>query len=223
MKMKKLFFLVILSNLLVAQKDSLQIVKLDEIEIKSIKSNSILESVPLSISKIDIPRLWPKQQLSLQEYINSIPGLVTFNANNFAQDLRISVRGFGARSAFGIRGIKIIIDGIPETTPDGQGQLDNLPLQLIENIEVIRGSSSLRYGNAAGGVIFIETLNKIEYNFYELGLRGAQNNYKQTYFTSGLKFQNSEWLLHLNHQDGDGFRDNSLMPEEAISYQIKRD
>ena len=168
MKMKKLFFLVILSNLLVAQKDSLQIVKLDEIEIKSIKSNSILESVPLSISKIDIPRLWPKQQLSLQEYINSIPGLVTFNANNFAQDLRISVRGFGARSAFGIRGIKIIIDGIPETTPDGQGQLDNLPLQLIENIEVIRGSSSLRYGNAAGGVIFIETLNKIEYNFYEL-------------------------------------------------------
>ena len=209
MKMKKLFFLVILSNLLVAQKDSLQIVKLDEIEIKSIKSNSILESVPLSISKIDIPRLWPKQQLSLQEYINSIPGLVTFNANNFAQDLRISVRGFGARSAFGIRGIKIIIDGIPETTPDGQGQLDNLPLQLIENIEVIRGSSSLRYGNAAGGVIFIETLNKIEYNFYELGLRGAQNNYKQTYFTSGLKFQNSEWLLHLNHQDGDGFRDNS--------------
>ena len=134
--MKKLFFLVILSNLLVAQKDSLQIVKLDEIEIKSIKSNSILESVPLSISKIDIPRLWPKQQLSLQEYINSIPGLVTFNANNFAQDLRISVRGFGARSAFGIRGIKIIIDGIPETTPDGQGQLDNLPLQLLSLIHI---------------------------------------------------------------------------------------
>ena len=156
MKMKKLFILVILSNFLVAQNDSLQIVKLDEIEIKSIKSSSILESVPLSISKIKVPRLWSKQQLSLQEYINSIPGVVTFNANNFAQDLRISIRGFGARSAFGIRGIKIIIDGIPETTPDGQGQLDNLPLQLIENIEVIRGSSSLRYGNAAGDTLFLE-------------------------------------------------------------------
>ena len=64
------------------------------------------------------------------------------------------------RSAFGIRGIKVVIDGIPETTPDGQGQLDNLPLQLIENVEVVRGSSSLRYGNAAGGVIYLETLIK---------------------------------------------------------------
>ena len=219
MKMKKLFILVLLSDFLFAQKDSLQIVKLDEIEIKSIKTSSILESVPLSITKIKVPRLWSKQQLSLQEYINSIPGVVTFNANNFAQDLRISVRGFGARSAFGIRGIKIIIDGIPETTPDGQGQLDNLPLQLIENIEVIRGSSSLRYGNAAGGVIFIETLNKIENNFHELGLRGAQNNYKQTYYTSGLKFQRSEWLLHLNHQDGDGFRENSRF--ESTQFNVR--
>ena len=219
MKMKKLFILVLLSDFLFAQKDSLQIVKLDEIEIKSIKTSSILESVPLSITKIKVPRLWSKQQLSLQEYINSIPGVVTFNANNFAQDLRISVRGFGARSAFGIRGIKIIIDGIPETTPDGQGQLDNLPLQLIENIEVIRGSSSLRYGNAAGGVIFIETLNKIENNFHELGLRGAQNNYKQTYYTSGLKFQKSEWLLHLNHQDGDGFREKSRF--ESTQFNVR--
>ena len=209
MKMKKLFFLVFLSNFLIAQKDSLQIVKLDEIEIKSIKTSSILESIPLSITKISVPRVWSKQQLSFQEYITSIPGVLTFNANNFAQDLRVSIRGFGARSAFGIRGIKIIIDGIPETTPDGQGQLDNLPLQLIENIEAIRGSSSLRYGNAAGGVIFVETLNKLENNFHELGLRGAQNNYKQTYYTSGLKLEKSEWLLHLNHQGGDGFRENS--------------
>ena len=208
-----------LSNFLVAQKDSLQIVKLDEIEIKSIKSSSILESVPLSITKIKVPRLWSKQQLSLQEYINSIPGVVTFNANNFAQDLRISIRGFGARSAFGIRGIKINIDGIPETTPDGQGQLDNLPLQLINNIEVVRGSSSLRYGNAAGGVIFIETLNKIDSDFHELGLRGAQNNYKQTYYTSGLKFKKSEWFLHLNHQNGEGFRENSKF--ESTQFNAK--
>ena len=110
--MKKLFILVFLSNILVAQKDSLQTVNLDEIEVKSIKSSTILQSVPISITKIKIPKLWSKQQISLQEYINSIPGLLTFNANNFAQDLRISIRGFGSRSAFGIRGIKIIIDGL---------------------------------------------------------------------------------------------------------------
>lgn len=217
--MKKLFVLVLLSNFLVAQKDSLQTVKLDEIEVKSIKSSTILESVPMSITKIKIPKLWSKQQLSLQEYINSVPGLLTLNANNFAQDLRISIRGFGSRSAFGIRGIKIIIDGIPETTPDGQGQLDNLPLQVIDNIEVIRGSSSLRYGNASGGVIFIETLNKIENNFHELGFRGAQNNYKQTYYTSGLKLENSDWILHLNHQNGDGFRENSSF--ESTQFNVR--
>ncbi len=217
--MKKLFVLVLLSNFLVAQKDSLQTVNLDEIEVKSIKSSTILESVPMSITKIKIPKLWSKQQLSLQEYINSVPGLLTLNANNFAQDLRISIRGFGSRSAFGIRGIKIIIDGIPETTPDGQGQLDNLPLQVIDNIEVIRGSSSLRYGNASGGVIFIETLNKIENNFHELGFRGAQNNYKQTYYTSGLKLENSDWILHLNHQNGDGFRENSSF--ESTQFNVR--
>ena len=134
MKMKKLFLLVILSNFLFSQKDSIQIVKLDEIEIKSIKTSSILESVPLSITKTSVPRLWSKQQLSFQEYINSIPGVLTFNANNFAQDLRISIRGFGARSAFGIRGIKIIIDGIPETTPDGQGWVQE-PTRIVKSIQ----------------------------------------------------------------------------------------
>ena len=74
----------------------------------------------------------------MQEYLISVPGLFTQNANNYAQDLRISLRGFGARAAFGIRGIKIIVDGIPETTPDGQGQLDNLPLGMLKNFEVLR-------------------------------------------------------------------------------------
>ena len=94
-KMKKIIILTFLSNFLIAQKDSLLVVKLDEIEIKSIKSSSIFESIPLSITKIKVPKLWSKQQLSLQEYVSSVPGLLAFNANNFAQDLRISIRGFG--------------------------------------------------------------------------------------------------------------------------------
>ena len=73
---------------------------------------------------------------TFSDFIKNTPGVFTTSSNNFSQDMRISIRGFGARSAFGIRGIKLIVDGIPETTPDGQSQLDNLPLGLISNIEI---------------------------------------------------------------------------------------
>ena len=75
------------------------------------------------------------------------------NRYNFAQDLRVSIRGFGARAQFGIRGIKVLVDGIPETLPDGQGSVDSIDLGATSQIEVIRGPSSSLYGNASGGVI----------------------------------------------------------------------
>ena len=77
------------------------------------------------------------------------------NRFNFAQDLRVSIRGFGARAQFGIRGIKVLVDGIPETLPDGQGSVDSIDLGATSQIEVIRGPSSSLYGNASGGVISV--------------------------------------------------------------------
>src|SRR5260370_36425489 len=87
----------------------------------------------------------------------SVPGVFVANRYNFSQDQRISIRGFGARSAFAVRGIKILVDGIPQTLPDGQGQLTNLELGEVDRIEVLRGSSSSLFGNASGGVISIWT------------------------------------------------------------------
>ncbi len=148
---------------LFAQIDSLQTVKLEAVEVSATKiSNSLLEST-WSVSKLDFKSKQDQmQQLSFSEYVQGVPGLFALNTNNFSQDLRISIRGFGARSAFGIRGIKILVDGIPETTPDGQGQIDNLSLGSISSVEVIRGPSSLLYGNASGGVISIQTTSDIK-------------------------------------------------------------
>ena len=102
-------------------------ITLNEVILKSIKTDKPKKIVPLSLSSVNLNSQQKFfQKLSLQEYLISVPGLFTQNANNYAQDLRISLRGFGARAAFGIRGIKIIVDGIPEATPDGQGQFDNL-------------------------------------------------------------------------------------------------
>src|SRR5512139_592974 len=92
-------------------------------------------------------------QVNLSEALNRVPGLTILNRQNYAQDLQVSIRGFGARSAFGIRGIRLLIDGIPATTPDGQSQGSSISLTSAERIEVLRGPLALMYGNSAGGVI----------------------------------------------------------------------
>jgi outer membrane receptor protein involved in Fe transport len=96
-----------------------------------------------------------RQQLGLDESLVNIPGLFLQNRYNFAQDLRISIRGFGARANFGIRGIKLFADDIPLTTPDGQGEVDSIDIGSAKDIEVIRGPISAMYGSASGGVINI--------------------------------------------------------------------
>ena len=95
-----------------------------------------------------------RQQVNLSESLNAVPGIVVQNRQNYAQDLQISSRGFGARSTFGVRGIRLYADGIPANQPDGQGQTGNFDLGAAERIEVLRGPSSLLYGSSAiGGVV----------------------------------------------------------------------
>lgn len=98
-----------------------------------------------------------QRHLSLDETLWLIPGLTVSNRNNPAQDPRISIRGFGARSAFGVRGIRVLRDGIPLTLPDGQTPVDYLDLESVGRVEVMRGSASSLYGNAGGGVVDLRT------------------------------------------------------------------
>ena len=214
LKVKIYFFLILLfSNYSFSQiidTTQIKVLYLNEVIVNSSKIPSRLSDIPLSVNVLDTAlNVNILQQNSLKEYINRIPGVFTLNANNFAQDLRISIRGFGARSAFGIRGIKLIVDGIPETTPDGQGQLDNLNLGIIERVEVIRGPSASLYGNASGGVIKINSISNFENNFVNLkstyGSYGMQN-YQGSF---GLKRLNSEALVHLNKISSNGYRDRS--------------
>lgn len=92
-------------------------------------------------------------QVNLSESLNRIPGLTILNRQNYAQDLQMSIRGFGSRASFGVRGIRLLVDGIPATTPDGQGQGSSISLTSTDRIEVLRGPLAQMYGNSAGGVI----------------------------------------------------------------------
>src|SRR5215471_4573956 len=95
--------------------------------------------------------------VNVSEYLDGIPGVVARNRQNYAQDEQISIRGFGARSTFGVRGVRLYADGIPATAPDGQGQVSNFSLDSADRIEVLRGPFSALYGNSSGGVIQIFT------------------------------------------------------------------
>ncbi len=112
--------------------------------------------LPFAISTVDAEAIRSAgAMVNLSEAMARVPGLVVANRNNYAQDLQISSRGFGARAGFGVRGLRLYTDGIPATMPDGQGQLGHADLAGAQRIEVLRGPFSVLYGNSSGGVIAV--------------------------------------------------------------------
>lgn len=128
------------------------------IQVTSPRLGRSLYDTPSSLSVVQPDDIAGGQpQLQLDEALATVPGLYFQNRYNFAQNLRLSMRGFGSRAPFGVRGIHLRVDGIPYTLPDGQAQVDAVDLESVERIEVIRGPASVQYGNAAGGVVDITT------------------------------------------------------------------
>ena len=126
---------------------------LPEITVQSGRLEQRQFDVPGSVHALDAQVLRNGLQVNLSDALQQVPGVVALNRNNYAQDVQISIRGFGARAPFGLRGIRLITDGIPATTPDGQGQAATVSLTSTDRIEVLTGPLAQIYGNASGGVI----------------------------------------------------------------------
>jgi len=204
-----------------SQIDSIQTVSIDSVIITTTRLQESQLTLPLSTTKLNISETQAiRQQLSFQEYLNEVPGLFSLNANNYSQDLRISLRGFGSRSAFGIRGIKLLVDGIPETTPDGQGQLDNLNLAFIKDIEVIRGPSATLYGNASGGIISISTMNTVTEPFLEADISVGNYGFQKYQLLHGFNKKNTSFILQGNYTNTDGYRDQSGFENYNVDAKI---
>jgi iron complex outermembrane recepter protein len=159
-------------------------------------------------------------QVNLSESLGRVPGLTILDRQNYAQDLQVSVRGFGARSAFGIRGIRLLIDGIPATTPDGQGQGSSISLTSTERIEVLRGPQALLYGNSSGGVIqaFSKAAPKeaeLGYQYYAgaYGLHRADYQFGDTLGTVGVLADYSTFSI-------EGYRANSATERKQFNGKI---
>jgi iron complex outermembrane recepter protein len=141
-----------------ARTDSLHPVLLAPVAVSATRVDRPLVQVPNAVQFVAGARInQGRPTWGLDEALVTVPGVYAANRYNFSLDQRISIRGFGARSAFAVRGIQVLLDGIPQTLPDGTGQLTNVDLGDADRLEVLRGSSSALFGNAAGGVISIWT------------------------------------------------------------------
>jgi iron complex outermembrane receptor protein len=205
-------------------QDSIQKIDLENVIVKSTKINSTIQQAPLSVTlKSFREEKNFNSQSSFSDFTRNTPGLFTSSSNNFSQDLRISIRGFGARSAFGIRGIKLIVDGIPETTPDGQSQLDNLPLGLVSSIEILRGPNANLYGNSSGGVISINTLTDSSEKYYRnSGIFGAYQ-YQSLQKTRILDWNSSSLIIHYDKRRSNGYRDQSGYKSNILNLKYIND
>ncbi len=200
----------------VAAEDSL-----DEIVVSATRLETSLRDAARSVSLIDKERIQNgTQQLGLDEALSGVPGLYMQNRYNFAQDLRISLRGFGARSSFGVRGVKIVIDGIPETLPDGQAQVDSIDLGSVNRIEVLRGPASSLYGNSSGGVIAIETELDDGPQFVEASLGTGELGYSRFSLKTGGQAGDVDYLLNLTRQDIDGWREHTSSRSRMLNGKV---
>ncbi len=156
---------------------------------------------------------WQRPGINLSEGLGGVPGLQIQNRQNYAQDLQISSRGFGARSTFGVRGVRLYVDGIPATMPDGQGQTSNIDIGSIARVEVLRGPFSALYGNSSGGVIQVFTEDgALPPSLAASGWGGSYGTWRYGVMANGVTGTGAgdlDYVLNLSRFTTDGYRDHS--------------
>ncbi len=188
------------------------------------RSEHLSFDLPASIDVVDASQIGAAQpRVNASEALVAIPGLVVQNRQNYAQDLQISSRGFGARSQFGVRGVRLIADGVPATMPDGQGQAATFDLDLAERIEVLRGPFSTLYGNHSGGVVQLFTRDPKGAPYVEANVSGGSYGQRKLDVNAGGKEGKFGWLLDASRFETDGYRAHSAATRDQAYAKLTYD
>ncbi len=174
--------------------------------------------VPASVDVIRRDEVRDAQwRVNLSESLARIPGVVALNRQNYAQDLQISIRGFGARSTFGVRGVRLYLDGIPASMPDGQGQVSHFPLNAVDHIEILRGPFSALYGNSSGGVIAMTT--RVGTSQPSAEVSGAAGGYGTWRLGAAAETGNerSSYAVDIGRFATEGYRDHSAAQRDTLN------
>jgi iron complex outermembrane receptor protein len=197
---------------------------LSEVVVTATRTAEPSLELPVAISRVDRAAIHDGQlQVNLSESLAAVPGASVESRQNYAQDLQISIRGFGARSSFGVRGIRLYADGIPGTMPDGQGQFSQFDLGSADHIEVLRGPFSALYGNASGGVISVFTEDGLPGNHVEAdaayGSFAAQRYALKDSGESGAV----NYVVDAAHFQTDGYRVHSEAERNNFNTKLRYD
>ncbi len=199
--------------------------RLETIEVTVTRTAEPLSRVPAAVAVVGERDLRRGQAtVGLDEALNNIPGVYVANRYNFSLDQRLSIRGFGSRANFGTRGVKILLDGVPQTLPDGQSQLTNVEFGALERIEVLRGASSSLYGNASGGVISLhsEGADPGPFSQYARVEGGSFGFFKWQTRTSGRR-GSASGVLSVSRTLWDGFRQRSEADLRLLNASVNVD
>lgn len=196
----------------------------DHIVVTAGRSARPLAEVPAALSAVDRRELEDgRATISLDESLTRVPGLLVQSSGNFAQDLRLQIRGFGTRAAFGIREIKVLVDGLPETLADGQTQLDTIDLGAIDRIEVLRRPAAALYGNASGGVIQLFTTEGPDEPWADVRVLGGSFDRQKYQLRGGGRSGPWKLFAQAARFTTDGHREHSAARSTNANLRLRRD
>lgn len=207
----------------IAHAQDEQLKRLDDVVVTATRSEQRRFDAAASIDAVQVDTLRATSPLvNLSELTATIPGVQARERQNYAQDLQLSVRGFGTRSTFGVRGVRLLIDGIPATMPDGQGQAATASLTSARRIEVLRGPVAQLYGNAAGGVLQVFTNDPPVSSTPVIGASLGAGSYgqRQGDVSIGGGTQTLGALLDVSRYETDGYRDHSAAARTQVNAKV---
>lgn len=214
----------LIATMSMAQAQEEPLKRLDEVVVTANRAEQLRFDAPASIDAVQVDVLRTASPLvNLSELTATVPGIQVRERQNYAQDLQVSIRGFGTRSTFGVRGVRILIDGIPATMPDGQGQAATASLTSAKRIEVLRGPVAQLYGNAAGGVLQVFTADPPlapAKPFASMSVGAGSYDQRHVDVSVGGGMETVGAMIDISRFSTDGYRDHSAAERTQVNAKV---
>lgn len=205
----------------VASADEMPVQVLEPVTVTGTRIGEAPYNVPASISNVSADEFYEGSLgINLSEGVQAVPGILARNRQDYAQEEQISIRGFGANSTFGILGVRLYVDDIPASQPDGQGASSNFNFASADRVEILRGPFSALYGNSAGGVVAIYTADGAAQPGISGGAAGGSYGTARADIGAAGVQGIADYNLHFTHFQTDGYREHARARRESLNGKV---